>query len=141
MTDRLSEILGAYKFWDDWVKKKSRQIQRLRDAESSTAITYSDTPKGSGGHTLADYAVKLEELEEDLRELRGRRGEAYDRIFSLIVRMHSGAQIDIIYRRYILLQTWPEICRGRDISKASAMDCHRLAIANLEKILDPTSTM
>lgn len=141
MTDRLSEILGAYKFWDDWVKKKNRQIKRLRESEMSMAITYSDTPKGSGGHTMADFAVKLDELEEDLRELRRRRNEAYDRIFSLMTRMRSGAQIDIIYRRYIMLQTWPEICRGRDISKDSAMDCHRLAIATLEKILDPTTSM
>ena len=90
---------------------------------------------------MADYMVKLEELEQDLREIRSHREEAYDRIFSLMVRMHSGAQIDIIYRRYILLQTWPEICRGRDISKDSAMDCHRLAIATMEKILDPTTSM
>lgn len=141
MTDKLSEILRAYKFWDDWVKRKNRQIKRLRDAEASTAISYSDMPKGSGGHTMADYMVKLEELEQDLREIRSHREEAYDRIFSLMVRMHSGAQIDIIYRRYILLQTWPEICRGRDISKDSAMDCHRLAIATMEKILDPTTSM
>lgn len=138
MSDRLREILTDYKFWDDFVKKKRRQIKRLRERETSTEITYSDMPKGSDPHTMADYMSELEDLEADLRELRSRREEAYDRIFRLLVCMRSSAQIDVIYRRYIMLQTWPEICRGRDISRDTAMECHDRGIQALEKILDPT---
>lgn len=142
MTDRLNEILNNYKFWDDQVKRKNREIKRLRERETSSEIAYSDMPKATGSaHTLADYAAELDQLEADLRELRQYRGAAYDDIFSLLVRMKSSAQIDVIYRRYIILQTWPEICRGRDISKCSALECHDRAIIVMEKLIDPTSSM
>ena len=138
MSDRLNEILEAYRFWDDFVKRKKREIKRLREQETSTAVRYSEAPGGSGGHSLADYAEKLDELEGDLRELRHKREEAYDDIFRLLVRMKSSAQIDVIYRRYILLQSWPQICAGRDISKRTAMDCHDRALIILDQILDLT---
>ena len=138
MSDKLREILTNYKIWDDRVKRKRRQIKRLRDRQTSTAVTYSDMPKGSSPHTLADYAAELDDLEMELRQLRSEREAAYDQIFRLLVRMHSSAQIDVIYRRYLMLQTWPEICRGRDISRDTAMECHDRGIWSLEKILDPT---
>ena len=138
MSDRLREILENYKFWDDMVKRKNRQIKRLRERETSTQITYTDMPKGSEHHTMADYASELDDLESDLRELRSKREEAYDDIFRLLVRMKSSAQIDVIYRKYIVLQTWQEICRARDISRDTATECHERGIRALENILDPT---
>lgn len=138
MTDKLNEILASYKFWDDRVKRKRRQIARLRDRKTSMEISYSDMPKGSGSYTMEDYVADLEDLEEELREIRRHREEAYDDIFRLLVRMRSSAQIDVIYRRHILLQSWPQICRGRDIGKDAAMDCYERAIYNLEKLVDPT---
>ena len=47
MTDELREILEDYKLWDDRVKRKMRQIRRLRERMTSTEITYSDMPGGS----------------------------------------------------------------------------------------------
>ena len=138
MTDRLNEILSAYKLWDDKVKRKKREIARLRDRKTSMEISYSDMPKGSGSYTMEDYMGDLADLEMELREIRSGREAAYDQIFRLLVRMKSSAQIDVVYRRHIMLQTWPQICRGRDIGRDAAMECYDRAIYHLEKLVDPT---
>lgn len=137
MTDELREILEDYKLWDDRVERKMRQIRRLRERMTSAEITYSDMPGGSEAYTMADYAADLDQLEQELRRIRSNREAAYDRIFRLLVRLRSGAQIDVIYRRYIMLQTWGQICRGRDAGRDAVTECHERAIKNLDNLLTP----
>lgn len=129
----IGETLEAYGFWDDMARKKRREIQRLRDRKTSTQIVYSDT-HGGEPETMEDYIARLEELEEDLEEIKAERFRAFSEILRLAFQLKSTKQFDVIYRRYIHRDGWRRICRDLDIKKRSAMDLHARALDELERI-------
>ena len=129
----INEILEAYAFWDDMARKKRAEQQSLRDRKTSIKIVYSDAPGGEP-ESMEDYVVKIEELDQDLEEIRDERFKAYSEIMRLAFHMKSYKQFDVLYRRYIHRDSWRRICRDLNIKKRTAMDLHDRAIRELERI-------
>jgi len=130
---RIMELLEDYAFWDDMARAKRKQIERLRENKTSIKITYSEAPAGEP-ESMADYAAKKEELEEDLAEIKDRRMEAFTRIMRLGFRLKSDRQFDMLYRRNIHRDSWRRICRDLDISRSAATDLHARMIRALEQM-------
>lgn len=127
------EILEEYGFWDDMARRKKREMQRMRDRKTSTSIVYSDT-RGGEPETMEEYVARLAELEDDMEEIKAMRFRAFSEILRLAFRLKSQKQFDIIYRRYIHRDSWRRICRDTDVKKRSALDLHKRAVEELDRI-------
>lgn len=128
------EILNTYAFWDDMARKKIREQQRLRDRKTSIKVVYSDAPGGEP-EDMVDYMAKIEELDQDLKEIRAERDRALYTIMRLAFKMGSVKQVDMIYRRDIHRDGWGRICRDLGVSRTAAVRMHDRAVAAMDELL------
>ena len=129
----IKEILEDYGFWESLIRKKQREIDRLRERRTSISLNNDGLPRSSARYTMEDYVSDLEDLEADLAELRSRQLEAYDQICRLLVILESVKQREVIYLRYIDLKPWREIWSLLGLSRTRCFDLHRGALRFLEE--------
>ena len=137
MMSRVTDLLEDYAFWDDAVRKKRGELDRLHERKTSIKIVYSDAPGGEP-QTMADYVAERDELEMDMEELKDKRFRTFSEIMRLAFRLESQKQFDMIYRRDIHRDGWRRICKDLDIKRSTATDLHSRAIHSLEAIDEGT---
>lgn len=128
------ELLKDYEFWATAFRKKQNEIKRLEERKTSITAENDGLPKGTVRYTMEDYMAEKEQLQEEARELRSRMNEIYDRIFGLLVRMRKPREVDVLYRRYINLDSWDGIERQLGYSRSHLMYLHKKALENLESV-------
>ena len=128
----IREILEDYGFWEGLIRKKKREIARLRERKTSISLNNDGLPRSSARYTMEDYMADLESLESDLAELRSRQLAAYDEICRLLVVLEDVRQREILYLRYIDLKSWRTIWSSVGLSRTRCFDLHRQALELLE---------
>ena len=131
----IQEILDDYRFWDDMLRRKKREIKNLRERKTAIKTIIDDTPSGAA-YTLEDYMADLDELEQDMAVFLQKRAVAYCRIRSLLKRLDSEKQVEVMTRRYIKLQSWGRISRDIGISQRNVRRLHDRAMDALSKMKD-----
>lgn len=131
----IQEILDDYRFWDDMLRRKEREIKNLRERKTAIKTIIDDTPSGDA-YTLEDYMADLDELEQDMAVFLQKRAVAYCRIRSLLKQLDSEKQVEVMTRRYIKLQSWGRISRDLSMSRRGVLQLHSRARDALSKMMD-----
>lgn len=129
----IREILEDYGFWERMIRKKKREIARLREKMTSITVNNDGLPRGTNRYTMNDYVSDQEELEQELEELRSRQLASYDEIMRLLVTLNGPRSREILYQRYINLLSWKNVRKATKLSRTRCYDLHREAIEYLEK--------
>ena len=128
----IREILDDYGFWEGQIRKKQREIDRLRERMTSITMNNDGLPRGTSRYTMEDYVTDLEVLTGELEELKSRQLAAYDEIMRLLVALNEPRTREILYERYINLRSWKSVRNVTKLSRTRCYDLHRDAIAFLE---------
>lgn len=129
----IQDILNDYGFWEDLIRQKKREIERLQERKTSISINNDGLPRSTARYTMDDYMADMETLEADLKELQSRQLEAYDQICRLLVTLENVKHREVIYLRYIDLLSWRKIRSSMKLSRTRCYDLHRDALDLLEK--------
>lgn len=140
---KIKELLDFYRFWTVQVRKKQREIRRLEETKTSITLNNDGLPRGTARYTMEDYLAAKEDLEKELKELRREQLRYYDDIFKLLVRLDNVREIDILFRRYLNLESWKHIREMTGLSRSYAFAIHERALEKIEKIYlqDQRSTL
>lgn len=124
------EYLKGYKTAIKREKRILDQIQKLRMDEMMPAMKYDDMPHGSNISDLSDYAVKMDELLEELRQERMEAITQYTKIYQQIKQVKDERERELLSYRYLQDKRWEEIC---GIMNISWKHIHRIHGESLKK--------
>ena len=82
------------------------QIQQLRLNEMCPSVKYDDMPHGSNITDMSGYAVKMDELMEELERDRLNAIEKYTEIYHKIKLVEDEREREILTYRYLLGERW-----------------------------------
>lgn len=111
-------------------KMTLEQIQKLRLNEMCPAVKYDDMPHGSNITDLSDYAVKMDNLMEELGRDRLNAIEQYTEIYHKIKLMKDKREQEILTYRYLLDESWEVICGIMGLSWRRIHQIHAKALKN-----------
>ena len=126
------EILEAYRFWDDFVRRKELEIDRLR-ARMMNVKAIRGEPLGGEPYSLEEYAAEQEQLSQDLEEGITKCDEALVEILRLISGLDP-KRFDVMYRRYICLMSWGRIAQDTHTKRSTVQNRHDSAITYLTSV-------
>ena len=130
---KAGRLIKAYAIWDDKVKNKRFDLDRMRERKTSIKIIYSKTPGGEP-ESLEDYAVKIDEAERELAYYKQKRFLAFSELMAAMQKLKTYKQFDILYRRGILRESWTKICLDLDMSRSGATALYDRAIKALDDL-------
>lgn len=135
--EKKKRYLMSYK----WAKKREErileEIQALRMDKMFPSIVNDGMPKGSEQRDLSDYAAKLDELIQELKEERLEKVKRLSDIEKSIRQLkNEDAQI-IMRLRYIDGLKWEEVCVAINYEWAQMHRIHARALREI-KINDDT---
>lgn len=119
------------------IKCLTEQLRFMRDASECVTSVISDMPRPASRniHRLEDSVIRIEELEDKLKQELDKLAEAN----KLICSLPDPQWQDVIIKRYLNKMMWDEITSEIDISSRQAYRIHALALAFLDNILADSS--
>lgn len=124
-----------------WAKKQEErilgEIQALRMDKMFPSAVNDGMPKGSEQRDLSDYAVKLDELIQELKEERLEKVRRLKNIEKSIRDLNSEDAQTIMWLRYIDGLKWEEVCVAINYEWAQMHRIHGRALREI-KINDDT---
>lgn len=124
-----------------WAKKREErileEIQALRMDKMFPSTVNDGMPKGSEQRDLSDYAVKLDELIQELKEERLEKVKRLSDIEKSIRDLKSEDAQTIMQLRYIDGLKWEEVCVAINYEWAQMHRIHARALREI-KINDDT---
>lgn len=124
-----------------WAKKQEErileEIQTLRMDKMFPSAVNDGMPKGSEQRDLSDYAVKLDELIQELKEERLEKVQRLSDIEKSIRQLKNEDAQTIMQLRYIDGLKWEEVCVAINYEWAQMHRIHARALREI-KINDDT---
>lgn len=124
-----------------WAKKQEErildEIQTLRMDKMFPSVVNDGMPKGSEQKDLSDYAVKLDELIQELKEERLEKVKRLRNIEKSIMDLNSEDAQTIMRLRYIDGLKWEDVCVAINYEWAQMHRIHGRALREI-KINDDT---
>ena len=124
-----------------WAKKQEErileEIQELRMDKMFPSVVNDGMPKGSEQRDLSDYAVKLDELIQELKEERLEKIKRLQSIERVIKEIDNEDAQTIMWLRYIDGLKWEEVCVAINYEWAQMHRIHGKALREI-KINDDT---
>lgn len=124
-----------------WAKKQEEkiieEIQALRMDKMFPSTVNDGMPKGSEQRDLSDYAMKLDELIQELKEERLEKLRRFKNIEKSIRDLNSEDAQTIMWLRYIDGLKWEEVCVAINYEWAQMHRIHARALRKI-KINDDT---
>lgn len=109
---------------------KLEQIQQLRLDKMFPCIQGDGLPSGSSHSDLSDYAVKMEELIDELKKIRLEAVEQYTSIEKAIARVKDDDEQEVLTRHYLLDQSWENIAEKMKCTVRNVHYIHGRALKN-----------
>lgn len=129
--EKKKEYLNSYKNLCKKIKSLECQLDELRESKSSAqAIVMDDMPRGTNQGDLSDYAVKIDELEAEIKNTRKKCLDIKLEIEHCIVVVKDGVESAILHKRYIELKDWTVIAVEINYSWKHTHRLHSRALAN-----------
>jgi len=118
------------------IRRAEAQLEGLRLSLYPSAIRY-DTDKvmSSPSDPMPQYAVRVDEIQDQLKKLRLEYINAQDDICTATLRM-SQIEQEVIMLRYVAHYSWRRIIHETGKSEATVFRAHRRAQKYLKKYLD-----
>lgn len=130
------EYLNGYRNAKKREKRILEQIQRLRLDEMCPAVQYDDMPHGSNASDLSDYAVKMDELMEELEQERLEAVKQYSKIYREIKSVKDEREQEILTYRYILGESWEVICGIMGLSWRRVHQLHASSLKDFPNCIE-----
>lgn len=110
------------------------QIQQLRLNEMCPSVKYDDMPHGSNITDMSGYAVKMDELMEELERDRLNTIEKYTEIYHKIKLVEDEREQEILTYRYLLGESWEVICGIMGLKWTHTHRIHAKALKNFKMV-------
>lgn len=114
------------------VRRLEEQLEELRRNKMSPSVTNDGMPHGTDKKDLSDYAVKVDEIEQELVAARYSRICAFQEVQKRIEAMEDEREKDLLTYRYLKGLKWEEICARMDYKWRQVHRIHAMAIKNLK---------
>lgn len=129
------EYLLQYKSIDARVRILQSEIEALRTEAEGMSINLDGMPKSQGTNDkTARIAILLAECETALTEELSKAWKMRIEMVEMLGKLQSKHQ-QLLYARYIRLQTWEHIAVDMDITWRHCYRLHGSALVELEKVL------
>lgn len=130
--EKKKEYLNGYREAKRREKRILEQIQRLRLDKMFPCLQNDDMPHGHYQSDLSDYAVKMDELMEELKKERLQAVDEYNEIYKTISRLENENEKEVLVRRYINGDKWEEIAVKMNYGYRHIHKIHGSALINIK---------
>lgn len=130
--EKKKEYLNGYREAKRREKRILEQIQRLRLDKMFPRLQNDDMPHGHTQSDLSDYAVKMDELMEELKKERLQAVDEYNEIYKTISRLENENEKEVLVRRYINGDKWEEIAVKMNYGYRHIHKIHGSALINIK---------
>ncbi len=131
--DRKKEFLNSYQSAKRAVNRIELQIEELKQSKISPGSVMGDgMPRAHTQSDLSDYAVRLDELEQELRDARNRKITAFRNVQQAIERMDDEEEKDVLTYRHIQGKGWKDIAPAMNCSVRTMYYIYQRALQNFE---------
>lgn len=108
--EKKKEFLMSYQKEKRRVRRLEEQLEELRRNKMSPSVTNDGSRHGTDKKDLSDYAVKEDEIEQELVAARYSRICAFQEVQKRIEAMEDEREKDLLTYRYIRGMKWEKIC-------------------------------
>ena len=108
------------------------EIQQLRMDKMFPSVVNDGMPKGSEQSDLSEYAAKVDELIQRLKNQRFEKIKLLDDILYSISLLKDDDEKSVLHLRYIKGVRWEDICVAIDYSWKQTHRIHSRALKNLQ---------
>lgn len=130
--EKKKEFLMSYQKEKRRVRRLEEQLEELRRNKMSPSVTNDGMPHGTDKKDLSDYAVKVDEIEQELVAARYNRICAFQEVQRRIESMEDEREKDLLTYRYLKGLKWEEVCVRMDYKWRQVHRIHAKALKNLK---------
>lgn len=130
--EKKKEFLMSYQKEKRRVRRLEEQLEELRRNKMSPSVTNDGMPHGTDKKDLSDYAVKVDEIEQELVTARYNRICAFQEVQRRIESMEDEREKDLLTYRYLKGLKWEEVCVRMDYKWRQVHRIHAKALKNLK---------
>ena len=130
--EKKKEFLMSYQKEKRRVWRLEEQLEELRRNKMSPSVTNDGMPHGTDKKDLSDYAVKVDEIEQELVAARYCRICAFQEVQKRIEAMEDEREKDLLTYRYLKGLKWEEVCVRMDYKWRQVHRIHAKALKNLK---------
>lgn len=128
--EKKKEYLNGYREAKRREKRILEQIQQLRLDKMFPCLQNDDMPHSHNQTDLSDYAVKLDELMESLKEERLEAVKQYESVYKAIKGLEKENEQEVLIRRYINGEKWEKIALDIGYDYRYVLKIHGRALEN-----------
>lgn len=130
--EKKKEFLMSYQKEKRRVRRLEEQLEELRRNKMSPSVTNDGMPHGTDKKDLSDYAVKVDEIEQELVAARYSRICAFQDVQRRIEAMENEIEKDLLTYRYLRNLSWEKIAVEMDYSWQHLHKIHARALRNFK---------
>ena len=130
--EKKKEFLMSYQKEKRRVRRLEEQLEELRRNKMSPSVTNDGMPHGTDKKDLSDYAVKVDEIEQELVAARHSRICAFQEVQRRIEAMEDEIEKDLLTYRYLRNLSWVKIAVKMDNSWQHLHKIHARALSNFK---------
>lgn len=130
--EKKKEFLMSYQKEKRRVRRLEEQLEELRQNKMSPSVTNDGMPHGTDKKDLSDYAVKVDEIEQELVAARHSRICAFQEVQRRIEAMEDEIEKDLLTYRYLRNLSWVKIAVKMDYSWQHLHKIHARALSNFK---------
>lgn len=130
--EKKKEFLMSYQKEKRRVKRLEEQLEELRQNKMSPSVTNDGMPHGTDKKDLSDYAVKVDEIEQELIAARYSRICAFQEVQRRIEDMGDEHEKDLLTYRYLRGMKWEEVAVKMEYSWRKVHYLHRDALEHFK---------
>lgn len=130
--EKKKEFLMSYQKEKRRVRRLEEQLEELRQNKMSPSATNDGMPHGTDKKDLSDYAVKVDEIEQELIAARYSRICAFQDVQKRIETMEDEREKDLLTYRYLRGLKWEEVAVRMGYSWQRTHKVHSRALENLK---------
>lgn len=130
--EKKKEFLMSYQKEKRRHRRLEEQLEELRQNKMSPSVTNDGMPHGTDKKDLSDYAVKVDEIEQELVAARHSRICAFQEVQRRIEAMEDEIEKDLLTYRYLRNLSWVKIAVKMDYSWQHLHKIHARALSNFK---------
>lgn len=130
--DKKKKYLRGYRKHGKRIKRIEAEIEEIRIMKKNPSMNNDGMPKGTNISDLSDYAVELDELEQQLYHEGVEQVKLYKDISWKIGQLKDEDERDVLFYKYIKGLKWWEIAQIMDYSESWIYELHGRALQKIK---------
>ncbi|MBQ7574013.1 MAG: hypothetical protein IJT23_07105 [Clostridia bacterium] len=132
------EYLSGIKLINIKIQRKERQIEMLKQMATDITQTLNDMPKADSKDSspMANMIIKIIDLENEVRELKGILEGKKTEALSYIFRLENDEYQTVLILRYLHFMSWESISNAMHYTKRWLYKMHGTALLLFSAIFD-----